>query len=154
LATLDARGKPAEVKVPHSTSGGTITYDITRYEYDQVGNQTKVISPRGAATSAADDFVQQTTYDELNRVKEKLTPYDPNDPNYNSPDRTVYSYDAAGRLTRVSAPPSNGQTVRNDTTYTYWDNGWPRTTTDPWDIATTYDENALGKQVSRTLTSA
>jgi RHS repeat-associated protein len=155
LITLDARGKPAEVRVPHATSGGTIGYDTTRYEYDQVGNQTKVVSPRGAATSGvSDDFVQQTSYDELNRVRDKLTPYDPNDSRYNAPDRTTYSYDAAGRLSRVSAPPSDGQTVRNDTTYTYWDNGWARTSTDPWDITTSYDENALGKQTARTITSA
>ena len=155
LITLDARGKPAEVNVPRRISSGTIAYDTTRYEYDQVGNRTKVVSPRGVATSGvADDFVQQTTYDELNRVKEQFNPYDPNDSRYNTPDKTTYSYDAVGRLATLSAPPSNGQTVRNNTTYSYWDNGWPKTSTDPWDITTSYDENALGKQISRTLTSA
>lgn len=92
----------------------------------------------------ADDFIQQTNYDELNRVKEKLTPYDPNDARYNHADKTIYSYDDAGRLSSVSAPPSQAQTVRNDTTYTYWDNGWTTTSTDPWDIVTKYDYNDLG----------
>ncbi|GAA4509144.1 hypothetical protein GCM10023191_069920 [Actinoallomurus oryzae] len=148
--SLDARGKPYQVKVPHADGAD----NIVQYEYDQVGNQTKVITPRGVATSTADDFVQQTTYDELNRVKEKLTPYDPNDARYNHADATIYSYDAAGRLAKVSAPPSNGQTVRNDTTYSYFDNGWTKTSTDPWDIVTSYDYNDLGQQTSRTLTSA
>jgi RHS repeat-associated protein len=149
--TLDARGKPTQVTVPHAAG----VDDITQYAYDQVGNQTKVITPRGVATTGvADDFVQQTNYDELNRVKEKLTPYDPNDATYNHADATIYSYDDAGRLSKVSAPPSNGQTVRNDTTYSYFDNGWTKTSTDPWDIVTSYDYNDLGKQISRTLTSA
>jgi YD repeat-containing protein len=46
LTTLDPRGKPAEVKVPHVDSGG-VQYRITRTEYDQVGNTTKVTTPRG-----------------------------------------------------------------------------------------------------------
>ncbi|TDD30064.1 hypothetical protein E1286_46145 [Nonomuraea terrae] len=37
---------------------------------------------------------------------------------------------------------------------TYWDNGWSKTTTDPWDIKTTYDYNELGLQTNRTVTSA
>jgi RHS repeat-associated protein len=154
LVTLDARGKPSQVKVPHSGSGTSISYNTTRYEYDQVGNQTKIISPRGTATTAADDFVQQTTYDELNRVKEKILPFDPADPRYNTPDRLTYSYDEVGNLTTVSAPPSQGQTIRNDTKLTYFDNGWVKTSTDPWDLTTSYDYNHLGQQTSRTITSA
>jgi len=111
-------------------------------------------SPRGVATATANDFTAERTYDELNRVKEVLTPYDPNDGRYNTPDRTIYSYDPAGRLEKVSAPPSAGQTVRNNTVFTYWDNGWTRSSTDPWDIVTRYDYNALGQQISRTITSA
>ncbi|MFI0409215.1 DNRLRE domain-containing protein [Actinomadura sp. 3N508] len=147
---LDARGKPVEVTRPRSDGVNT----VTGYEYDQVGNRTKVITPRGSATSADGDFVQETTYDELNRIKERLSPFDPSDARYNKPDKTVYTYDAAGRLSQVSAPPSNGQAVRNETRYTYFDNGWTRQSTDPWDIVTTYDYNALGKQTERTLTSA
>jgi RHS repeat-associated protein len=155
--TLDARGKPSEVKVPHANAGGTITYQTTRYEYDQVGNQTKVITPRGVATTAdPDDFAQVTVYDELNRAKETLTAYDRADPDprYRTPDKTIYSYDAVGRVATVSAPPSSGESVRNDTTYTYFDNGWTKTSTDPWDIVASYDYTALGAQSLRTITSA
>jgi RHS repeat-associated protein len=57
-------------------------------------------------------------------------------------------------VAKTSAPPSNGQSVRNDTTYTYYDDGQVHTSTDPWSIATTYDYNELGQQTARTLTSA
>jgi RHS repeat-associated protein len=154
IITLDARGKPFEVKVPHASPGGTISYNITRFEYDQVGNQTKVTSPRGTATAAVNDFLQQTTYDELNRVTERTLPFDPADPRYNTADKLTYAYDDAGRLTTVSAPPSNGQTVRNDTKLTYFDNGWTKTSADPWDITTSYQYNQLGQQTARTITSA
>jgi RHS repeat-associated protein len=152
---LDPRGKPSEVKVPHINNGGTITYRVTKFEYDQVGNRTRVISPRGVATTDdPDDFAQTTVYDPLNRVKETWTAYDRDDARYTTPDKTVYTYDNAGRLTTVSAPPSSGETVRNDTTSTYWDNGWVRSSTDPWNIVTSYDYNDLGQQKLRTVTAA
>ncbi|MEW2177818.1 DNRLRE domain-containing protein [Streptomyces sp. NPDC005406] len=149
--TYDERGKQTEVKVPHD--GGT--FRTTRSEYDQVGNTTKVITPRGTATVGADDFSVRTTYDELNRPKRKYQPYDPNDARYNKADvYTETTYDAVGRVSKSSLPPSQGETVRNDTTYTYFDNGWAKSSTDPWDITTTFDYNDIGKQVKRTLTSA
>ncbi|MFE6281679.1 DNRLRE domain-containing protein [Streptomyces sp. NPDC057877] len=152
--TYDQRGKQTEVKAPHDGTS-TITYRTTKYEYDQVGNTTRVISPRGTATANADDFATRTEYDALNRPVKQYQAYDPNDGRYNSPN--VYTetvYDAVGRVAKTSLPPSKDQTVRNDTTYSYFDNGWVRSTTDPWDIVTTYDYNALGKQTARTLTSA
>ncbi len=153
--TLDKRGFVFEVKAPHKNDGGTITYRTTRYEYDQMGNRTKVITPRGVDTpTVADDFVQQTVYDELNRVKEQLTAFDPNDSRYNTPDKTTYAYDKVGNLDTVSAPPSQGQTVSNETKYAYFDNGWTKSSTDAWDIATTYRYDELGNQTSRTVTSA
>ncbi|BBH66146.1 hypothetical protein ACTI_28310 [Actinoplanes sp. OR16] len=153
--TYDARGKAVEQKVPRSSEGGTVSYAITRFEYDPVGNQTKVISPRGVATTDdADDFATVSVYDKLNRVQETRSAYDKDDARYRTPDRTTYTYDKAGRLAAVSAPPSAGQSVRNDTTYTYFDNGWTKTTSDPWDIVTSYDYNELGAQAARTVSSA
>ncbi len=66
----------------------------------------------------------------------------------------IYTYDPAGRLKETSAPPSDGQTARNVAKYTYFDNGWVRSTTDPWGIVTSYDHTPLGQQASRTVTSA
>ncbi|CAL9644661.1 hypothetical protein SUDANB15_06419 [Streptomyces sp. enrichment culture] len=156
LAAYDERGALVESKVPVSeNSSGDITYRTTRYEYDQVGNQTKTITPRGVATTDdATDFTAETVYDELNRVKEERSPFDKDDTRYSSPDSTFYSYDEAGNLSSVSAPPSDGQSVRNVTEYTHFDNGWTRTTTDPWDITTSYDYNELGQQTENVLTSA
>ncbi|MBA2947606.1 golvesin C-terminal-like domain-containing protein [Streptomyces himalayensis] len=149
--TYDERGMQSEVKVPYE---GTTTRS-TKYEYDQVGNVTKVITPRGAATANADDFAVRTAYDELNRPVRKYQPYDPNDGRYNNPNvYTETTYDKVGRVAKTSLPPSDGETVRNDTTYTYFDNGWVRSSTDPWDIAATYEYNELGLQTARTLTSA
>ncbi|WP_461081687.1 golvesin C-terminal-like domain-containing protein [Streptomyces deserti] len=152
--TYDERGKQTEVKVPHDGTT-SITYRTTKYEYDQVGNTTKVITPRGTATATSDDFTARTEYDELNRPKRQYQPYDPNGTRYNKANvYTETTYDAVGRVAKTSLPPSEGQTVRNDTTYEYFDNGWTRSATDPWDIVTTYDYNELGKQTARTLTSA
>ncbi|MFD9221188.1 DNRLRE domain-containing protein [Streptomyces sp. NPDC060064] len=154
LITYDERGKKTEVKVPHDGTS-TVTYRTTKYEYDQVGNSTKVITPRGTATAMADDFAQRTEYDALNRPVKQYQPYDPTDGRYNKADvYTRTDYDAVGRVAKSSLPPSEGETVRNDTTFEYFDNGWTKKSSDPWDIATSYDYNELGKQTNRTLTSA
>ncbi len=154
LLTLDARGKVTQVMVSHDTSGASIVYDTTQYVYDQVGNRIKVITPRGVASGVANAFTQQTRYDADNRVKAQLSAFNPGDPVYNTPAETDYSYDAAGRVVSVSAPPSGSQTVRNVTNYSYFDNGWTKSSTDPWNITTSYDYNPLGEQASRTITSA
>ncbi len=154
LISYDERGKKSQVKVPHKGTS-PIDYDITTYEYDQVGNVTKVLTPRAVDAGSTDAFTARTDYDALNRPVKKYQPYDPNDARYNDPDvYTQTSYDAVGRVKSTSLPPSEGQTVRNTTRYTYFDNGWVKKSTDPWDIATTYDYNDLGQQTARTLTSA
>ncbi|MET8232186.1 DNRLRE domain-containing protein [Micromonospora sp. NPDC005298] len=153
--TLDARGKPVQVKVPHKNDNGTITYRITKAEYDRVGNQTKLISPRGVATGDdLDDFSTVKVYNKLNQLAETRTAYDKDDTRYTTADVTTYTYDAVGRLATLSMPPSSGESERNNTDYTYYDNGWTRTSTDPLGISTSYDYTELGKQKARTLTPA
>jgi RHS repeat-associated protein len=160
LLTLDPRGDVIQKKVPHDTSGGTTTYNTTQYGYDQVGNRTMVVTPRGVAAGVTPScttncaFTQQTQYDADNRMKAQLSAYDPNDPTYNTAAETDYTYDDAGRLFQTSAPPSAGQTVRNVTAYGYFDNGWAKSSTDPQDISTSYDYNPLGQQASRTIAAA
>ncbi|MEV0171099.1 DNRLRE domain-containing protein [Streptomyces sp. NPDC050803] len=154
LITYDQRGKVIEQKVPHSGTA-PITYRTTKYEYDQVGNTTKVLTPRAVAAGTTTAFTARTEYDALNRPVKQFQPYDPADSTYN--DANVYTqtaYDEVGRVAKTSLPPSEGETVRNDTTYSYFDNGWVESSTDPWDIAATYDYNELGQQTKRTLTSA
>ncbi|PAZ13713.1 sugar-binding protein [Streptomyces sp. SA15] len=152
---LDARAALVEARVPHEGDGDDAVVRTTRFEYDEVGNQTRVITPRGVETGDdPQDFAAETVYDELNRVKETLSPYDPDDGRYNTPDRTTYEYDALSRVKKVSAPPSEGQSVRNETEYTYFDTGWIRTSTDAYDIENTYEYNDLGQQIENTLSSA
>jgi YD repeat-containing protein len=154
LVSYDERGKQTEVKVPHSDTS-TITHRTTRYEYDQVGNTTKVVTPRAVEAGTTTAFTVRTEYDKLNRPVKKYQPYDPADTRHNDPNvYTETAYDAVGRVAKTSMPPSEGQTVRNTTEFDYFDNGWTKKSTDPWDIATTYDYNALGQQTARTLTSA
>lgn len=147
----DPRGLVSEVRVPHDEA----TVRTTRYSYDQAGNRIRVDTPRGTETTAvADDFVHETVYDELNRVVEQVYPYDPGDPVFNTPEKVVYDYDLVGNLTGVSAPASDGQSVRNESTFDHFDNGWVKLSTDAWDISTTYDYNEVGQQILRTLTSS
>ncbi|MEU6879181.1 DNRLRE domain-containing protein [Streptomyces sp. NPDC046712] len=147
----DERGKKSEIKAPYD---GTKTRS-TKYEYDQVGNVTKVIMPRGTATAGADDFTSRTEYDKLNRPVKQYQPYDPADGRYNDPNvYTRTDYDAVGRVAKTSLPPSEGETVRNDTVNEYFDNGWVKKSTDPWSIVTAYEYNELGKQATRTTSAA
>ncbi|MEU4743506.1 DNRLRE domain-containing protein, partial [Actinosynnema sp. NPDC023658] len=152
---FDERAKPVEIKTPHKLDGATLVSRTTRYEYDEVGNRTREITPRGVETADdPDDFVRQTSYDQLNRVKEEILPYDRDDSRYNTPDKIISSYDAVGNLVETSAPPSGTQTVRNISKYTHYDNGLIRTSTDAWDITTRYEYDALGGQTKATLSSA
>ncbi|MEU8527092.1 DNRLRE domain-containing protein [Streptomyces sp. NPDC048629] len=153
LIAYDARAKTIEMKVPHD-GASPIEYRTSKFEYDQAGNATKVITPRGVNTAATDDFTSETVYDALNRPTRQIQPYDPADARYNKKVWTETSYDEVGRVSKVSAPPSEGQTVRNDTSYSYFDNGWVKSSTDPWDIVSAYGYNDLGQQTARTLTSA
>ncbi len=152
--TYDERGAKTQVKVPHKGTT-SITYRTTKFEYDEVGNTTKVLTPRAVEAGSTEAFTARTEYDALNRPVKQFQPYDPADARYNDPN--VYTetvYDAVGRVKSTSLPPSEGQTVRNKTTYSYFDSGWAKSSTDPWDISTTYDYNDLGQQTARTLTSA
>ncbi|TMR99785.1 polymorphic toxin-type HINT domain-containing protein [Nonomuraea basaltis] len=145
----------SQTKVPHAATDGVIKYVITQFAYDEVGNKTKTITPRGVETADdPGDFIAETRYDKLNRPIEQIYPFDKDDPVYNTPDSVLYAYDAVSRLKEISHPPSHGQTIRNVSTMSYWDNGWSKTTTDPWDIKTTYQYNDLGLQTNRTVTSA
>ncbi|MFC4075642.1 DNRLRE domain-containing protein [Salinithrix halophila] len=127
--------------------------NVTRYVYDAVDNLTQTITPRGVATEQAGDYTEKTVYDKLNRVKEVHYPRDPNsdNPRYSKQDKLLYSYDKLGRITKISAPASEGQTVRNETAIDYFDNGWIKRTADPHNIQTTYDYNDLGQTIRRQL---
>ncbi|MCG8916358.1 hypothetical protein L6E12_11210 [Actinokineospora sp. PR83] len=115
------------------------------------GSLAAVLGDGGSSKAV---LVAHTVYDKLNRPIEQLTPFDKDDALIKTPDKTTYVYDEVGRMTETSTPPSAGQAVRNTTRYSYFDNGWVRESTDPWDIATAYDHNPLGQQTLRTVKSA
>ncbi|MFD2027898.1 DNRLRE domain-containing protein [Promicromonospora aerolata] len=153
--TYDERGAQVETKSPHESVDGVVQYRTTKVEYDEVGNTTRVVTPRGVATADPDDFASRTEYDALNRPVRSFQPYDPADTRYN--DANVFTettYDAAGRVVKTSMPPSEGQTARNESVTEYFDNGWIKKSADVWDISTTYEYDDLGAQTARTLTSA
>ncbi|WP_410604236.1 polymorphic toxin-type HINT domain-containing protein [Amycolatopsis sp. lyj-90] len=154
LITLDERAMQTEVRSPHSNDNG-LRYFTTRYEYDQVGNLTRTINPRGVDTTGeANDFVTETVYDELNRSREEILPYAAGDAEHDKPVSTITTYDEVGKVKETSAPPSHGEQVRNVTKLSYYDNGWLRESVDQWDIKTTFDYTPTGQQANRTLTSA
>ncbi|MDQ0416810.1 RHS repeat-associated protein [Croceifilum oryzae] len=150
--SYNIRGLVAEEQSPQK-AGVTRT---TRYTYDKMGNVIQVDPPRGTATPYADDFVQKKTYDDLGRVKEVIFPRDPNssNPRFKEEQRIMYKYDSVGNVIEVSTPPSEGQTERNISTFTYFDNGLLKTVTDVWGVTTKYDYNQIGNQVERIVTSS
>jgi RHS repeat-associated protein len=153
----DARGKVSTVSVPHTPTNGTTRQRVVRYSYDENGNQTKAEQPRGVSTtSSATDFLEELVYDANNRVVQRKSPFDAADAIYKTAANTFYQYDAVGNLARQSEPTSatTAATARDWSSFTWFDNGAARTSTDPWGISTTYGLNLLGQQVSRTLTSA
>ena len=154
LYSYDQDGKLTQQQVPVSGSGTSTVYDTTQYQYDQVGNKTAVISPQGVASGIANAYTTKTTYNADNQKTAVFGAYNPNDPVYNTAPETDYTYDGLGRVTATTAPPSGGQTVRPVTTTSYFDNGWIKSSTDPFGITTAYDYDALGDQSSRTISSA
>ena len=145
----DMRGLVTEVRVPHDPGGPDAAYRITQYGYDQVGNRTTAVSPRGVDTSDPNDFTTQWTYDALNKVSQETLPQGTGDTS--APDYLTYDYDAVGNLSHVTSPPSNGSADRAETSYDYYDNGSIKKSTDPWEITTSYDYNAMGEQTQRTV---
>jgi YD repeat-containing protein len=157
------RGDVKETRVPHELVEGQVRETITRFEYDQVGNQTKVISPRGVATDDdPEDFLTEFKYDKANRLTEQIYPFDKDDNEVRNRSRqsVLYGYDAASRLISVELPagdpafsvdPDAGR-IRSTTEY--FDNGWIKKSTDPHGIAVSYDYNRAGEQTKRTVTAA
>jgi RHS repeat-associated protein len=167
--SVDANSQVTQVQVPHAmNSSGTATaYDDTQYVYDQVGNSLAVISPKGVGAGSTNQngpFTTSTQYDPDNRVSKQFGAFDPTDPLYkvDQQPETDYHYDSAGRVSSVDrlrkANAYNGVPAGTPedakTSYTYFDNGWTRTSADPFAITTSYDYNAAGQQVTRELASS
>jgi RHS repeat-associated protein len=173
LSNYDADGQLIQQQVPVQAPGQPVSYATTQYAYDQTGNRTQVLtpltvrngyslfsSPPSACTTtpvtSPCPFTWVTTYNPDNQPATQQTPAG-GDGAYSAPQVSTYSYDADGRQSQVTVPPSNGDlpaTGLNTTGYTYWDNGWPATSADPRGVVTSWDYAADGQQSSRVLTSA
>lgn len=155
--SMDANGQTTQVQVPH----GSGVFNTTQYKYDQVGNNTSVVSPKGVAAGVAGSYALSAEYDANNRLSKSFGAYDASaaaDSVYGSDNKpeTDYTYDAAGQVTKVSqiSRSKDIPATSATTTYDYFDNGWIKRSTDPFHIATDYDYNPLGLQTSRKLTAA
>jgi RHS repeat-associated protein len=167
---IDPNSQVIEVDVPRTVVSGTknVTgYDVTKYNFDQVGNNVGVVSPQGVANNDG-SYTTETTYDNDNRQWKVLGAYSNSDANYakNLRPETDYTYDPAGRVSQIDritqpnkyTPVPDGQTAAAAehalTTFGYYDNGWTKTSADPFKITTTYDYNGLGEQNLRAVSSA
>jgi RHS repeat-associated protein len=147
--------------------------DVTQYVYDQAGNKTQVLTPQALAHGyslssscvnlpaytpgkpvTACPYTWVYTYNADNQVGDLQTPA-MSEGGYTGGQVTQYYHDDEDRLWQVQAPPSNGSMgVANTTSYTYWDNGWPQSSTDPRGITTSWAYAADGQQATRTIASA
>src|SRR5262249_29996241 len=85
LYTLDADEQVTQAQVPAQAPGRPVTYDPSQYVYDQNGNQTEAISPRGVSSGVTGAYTTTTKYAADSQVSARLTPYLPGDSTYGSP---------------------------------------------------------------------
>jgi RHS repeat-associated protein len=144
------------VKDTQPFKAGTPTRDlVTQYQYDKVGNLSKLISPRAYDASADKvTFTQYVTsydYDANDQLIRELLPTSTSDT------QQLYvhhAYDNVGR--QLSTSLTTDQAVAGNvlpgekSQFTFFDPGWPRTTKDPAEPLVTFDYTAKGEQASRT----
>lgn len=114
---------PEETKVmQREESGESKTYDSYTY-YDGFGN---VVQAKKESDSSQ-LITQDKIYDSMSRLKEETTPYLSNE-GYTSPSATAkkraYSYDALGRITKITNTDNTARTTAYDhwNTYSYDEN--------------------------------
>ncbi|MBL8774326.1 MAG: hypothetical protein JNK12_00280 [Acidimicrobiales bacterium] len=115
VGELDGGGEAAEVETTTEGFGPT----VTRYRYDDAGQQTDVIAPGGPAA--------HTDYDADGRVESETSP---------GGATRSYAYDPAGRVVSTTTPSPTG-TGTAVATSTYTDRGELATSTEAHDPADT-----------------
>ncbi len=139
----DEAGQPIEVSVPHTPIGGHQEQRVTKLTYDEAGNVTRETRPSGRYS--------ETVYDKNNRPVQKKSAFDAADEDYDTPSSTFVQYYPTGEI-KAQSEPTFGSSGSQWTNFTYHGSGDIKTSTDPWQIATTYKYNPLGQQTDRTMT--
>jgi RHS repeat-associated protein len=146
--TYNDRGDKIKQVAPFDT-GRTLT---TLWEYDNLGNLKRLISPRaydtGGANGPYNDYVESYAYDALKRLVKTTLPKDAS-----TPQAYLHNaYDANGYQTMVSLPTTTSDPAvpaSDKTTTAYWDTGAIYSSTDPATPVIRYDYTAEGQQTSR-----
>ncbi|MFI6675253.1 DNRLRE domain-containing protein [Kribbella sp. NPDC050470] len=139
----DEAGQPIEVSVPHTPIGGHQEQRVTKLTYDEAGNVTRQTRPSGRYS--------ETVYDKNNRPIQNKSAFDAADADYDKPSSTFLQYWPTGEI-KAQSEPTFESSGTQWTNFTYYESGDIKTSTDPWQIATTYKYNPLGQQTDRTLT--
>jgi RHS repeat-associated protein len=100
------------------TETDSATGNITRYQYDALGNKTAVTDPRG--NGADGSFTTWYQYDDMNRLSKTILPDNTPD-NLSDNPYTLITYDAAGN--KLTERDPNGVV----TSYTYTARNWVET---------------------------
>ena len=148
--SYDNRGEKTKTVVPFDPSASPARTLTTKYEYDAIGNLSRLISPRAYdASPDKQTFSTYTTsygYDALNRQVKTST----------LAEQTVYqhsSYDANGNLLSVSLPTLKTTpgtlTASEKTQQSYWDTGQIASSFDGVNPKVRFDYTAEGWQALR-----
>lgn len=169
--TYDANGNPTTTKGDIDAANNrfaetTNTYDqrdalikveekfnssrnvVTRFDYDNNGNRTELISPRGHDAGNG-NYVTGYQYDKINRLVRTALPFDTAD---GTERQYVHqAYDANGNLTSTSLPVINSGSAGDGATtkMSYFDPGWIRASGDPVNPTVQFNYTAHGWQAER-----
>ena len=150
--TYDKRDKVVTIVEPFTTAPARNL--TTKVEYDAVGNQKRLISPRAwdASTDKVNftDYVTTNNYDALNQ----LTRVDLPKAGTETQLYTHSSYDESGNLTTSTLPDEASDVslvgATQKTFVEHFDTGWIRTSDEPANPKAHFDYTAEGWQASRT----
>ena len=148
-SSYNDRGDRVSQVVPFDT-GRDLT---SKWEYDNLGNLKRLISPRAYDTASGGptftDYVESYAYDALNQPTKVTLPAASG-----TPQAYIHnSYDADGRLAWTSLPTTSSTpgsvTAAEKTENTYWDSGQIYSTVDPTSPKVRYDYTGEGWQSAR-----
>lgn len=151
--TYDRRDLPATVVEPFDPSATPARTLTTKFDYDGVGNRTRLITPRAYDASADKatfaEYVTSYAYDAVNQLERVALPKAGTEAQL----YVHHAYDAVGNLTMSATPDTNADPslvpAAKKTTVSYFDPGWVRRSADATK-AHHFDYTPEGWQSART----